>query len=354
MIFSKLAIDLSERGLMPDFIIRAGIRNLCQQRLDEIYADDCEMASEIRTRFFESMKTAAIAPLPEMANAQHYEVPAAFFDLVLGKNRKYSSCFWPEGTSSLDEAEDAALSETCLHADLEDGQAVLELGCGWGSLSLWMAKHYPNSHITSVSNSHSQREFITSQAAALGLRNLTVITCDMNTFEIQQTFDRIVSVEMFEHMRNYPVLFEKINGWLKPQGQFFMHIFCHRDAPYPFEVQGDDDWMSQYFFSGGFMPSDDTPTQFQSHLSLVKQWRWDGTHYEKTANAWLNNMDSHIDAIKPIFKACYGIEATPIWIQRWRIFFMACAELFGFNHGQQWWVSHYRFEKIPNLGITKC
>ena len=345
MILSKLAIHLSERGLMPDFVIRAGIRHLCKQRLIEISASNCEVASEMRAKFFQSMKLAEIAPLPEMANAQHYEVPADFFNLALGKHRKYSSCYWSHDVANLNDSEAAALKETCNHADLKNGQAILELGCGWGSLSLWMAKHYPDSQITSVSNSNSQREFILAEAARRNLSNLNVITCDMNRFDTTQTFDRIVSVEMFEHMRNYQILFEKLNQWLKPQGKFFMHIFCHRDVPYAFEVQGDDDWMSQFFFSGGFMPSDDTPLQFQKHLKIAKQWRWDGTHYEKTANAWLENMDNSRDKITPILASCYGTDNVQVWRQRWRIFFMACAELFGFNNGQEWWVSHYLFEK---------
>jgi cyclopropane-fatty-acyl-phospholipid synthase len=208
-----------------------------------------------------------------------------------------------------------------------------------------MARHYPASQITSVSNSKSQRDFILAIAKKENLSNLNVITCDMNNFDIKQQFDRIVSVEMFEHMRNYQVLFEKINSWLAPQGQFFMHIFCHRDVPYAFEVQGDDDWMSQFFFSGGFMPSDDTPSQFQSHLKLSRQWRWDGRHYEKTANAWLTNMDDNEAVINGILAECYGPENVVLWRQRWRIFFMACAELFGYQGGQEWWVSHYLFEK---------
>ena len=345
MIFSKLAIRLSESGLMPDFLIRYGIRKLSQQRLMEISAGNTEVASEIRNHFFQSMRQAQIAPLPEMANAQHYEVPAAFFDLVLGKHRKYSSCFWPNGVHTLDQAEQQALNQTCQHANLQNGQAILELGCGWGSLSLWMARHYPDSQITSVSNSKSQRDFILAIAKKEKLNNLNVITCDMNHFEINQQFDRIVSVEMFEHMRNYAVLFEKISLWLAPQGQFFMHIFCHKDVPYAFEVQGDDDWMSQFFFSGGFMPSDDTPSQFQTHLKLARQWRWDGTHYEKTANAWLANMDQNEAVINGILADCYGSENVVLWRQRWRIFFMACAELFGYQGGQEWWVSHYLFEK---------
>ena len=346
MMLSKLAITLSEHHLIPDFMIRYGIRQLCKKRLQEVSASNCEHSSDLRSQFFDAMKLARIAPLPEMANAQHYEVPAAFFNLTLGAHRKYSSCYWPDEINHLDDAEKSALEATCAHAEIKDGQSILELGCGWGSLSLWMAKHYPNSQITSVSNSNSQREFIQKEIAKRNLKNLNVITCDMNDLEIEDRFDRIVSVEMFEHMRNYEVLFEKLNRWLKPKGKFFMHIFCHRDVPYAFEVQGDDDWMSQFFFSGGFMPSDDTPLQFQKHLKIAKQWRWDGTHYQKTANAWLANMDQNIEEILPVLADCYGQENIQIWRQRWRIFFMACAELFGFNHGQEWWVSHYLFEKI--------
>lgn len=342
---TSFAIGLSERKLMPDSAIRAGIRRLSEQRLKEISAHDCEAASLLRERFFMHMKTAAIAPLPELANAQHYEVPAAFFDYALGARRKYSSCYWPQGVKTLNQAEEAALTVSCEHAQLADGQCILELGCGWGSLTLWMAEHYPNSKITAVSNSNSQRTFITNEAQKRGFRNVEVITCDMNHFSTDEIFDRIVSVEMFEHMRNYATLFERLHDWLKPGGKFFMHIFCHRDTPYAFEVQGEDDWMSQFFFSGGFMPSDDTPARFQSHLRLQQQWRWDGTHYEKTANAWLENMDAKATEITPILEATYGKENIEVWRQRWRIFFMACAELFGYHKGQEWWVSHYLFER---------
>jgi cyclopropane-fatty-acyl-phospholipid synthase len=338
-------LTCAEKGLIPDFFIRMGIRHLCKQRLLDISAMDCEMASELKAKFFAYMRLAEIAPLPEKANSQHYELPAEFFNIVLGKQRKYSSCYWPANDCNLDVAEEVALEQTAKHAELKDGQSILELGCGWGSLSLWMARHYPNSQITSVSNSKSQRAFIIQEAKKLGLDNLTVITADMNQFEIKNTFDRIVSVEMFEHMRNYEVLYKKINHWLKQDGKFMMHIFCHRDVPYAFEVKDNNDWMSEFFFSGGFMPSDDTPYQFQQDLRVTKQWRWSGTHYQKTANAWLKNMDDHSEVIKKIFDECYGKEAAQLWIQRWRIFFMACAELFGFDNGQTWWVSHYLLEK---------
>jgi cyclopropane-fatty-acyl-phospholipid synthase len=342
---TKLAIDWSERGLVPDYAIRAGIRRLLEVRLQEIAAADCTAAADIENAFINGMREAPIALVPELANAQHYEVPARFFQHCLGKHRKYSSCYWDKNTRTLEEAEELALKLSCEHADLQDGQTILELGCGWGSLTLWMARHYPASRITAVSNSKSQREYIMSEALKRGLPNIQVITCDMNDFNPGMQFDRIVSVEMFEHMRNYDTMFKHVHDWLVPGGRFFMHIFVHRLTPYAFEVAGDDDWMSRFFFSGGMMPSDDLPLRFQRHLQLRQMWRWDGTHYEKTANAWLANMDEHAAAIEPILAATYGEQNTEMWRNRWRIFFMSCAELFGYNKGQEWWVSHYQFER---------
>jgi cyclopropane-fatty-acyl-phospholipid synthase len=345
MTSTNMYLNLAEKGQMPDILIRAGIRKLTKKRLEEIHVENCEVSAKGLMDFIDGMNASQIAPLPELANAQHYEVPADFFDLCLGKNRKYSSCFWMPETVSLDEAEHLALEQTTDHADLMDGQSILELGCGWGSLSLWMAEKYPNSNITGVSNSNSQRDYIMSSAKLRGLTNLNIITADMNEFEASGTYDRIVSVEMFEHMRNYKVLYKKVAAWLKPQGKFFKHIFVHRNTPYAFEVQGEDDWMSQYFFSGGMMPSDDLPLYFQDNLRILNRWRWDGTHYEKTANAWLANMDANHDAITSILASTYGNENIEIWRNRWRMFYMACAELFGYNNGQEWWISHYLFEK---------
>jgi len=344
---SKLAFDLTEQGLVPDVIIRRGIRHLVRQRLKEISANNVELMAEEQSEFIKSMVQAVIAPLPEKANEQHYEVPAKFYLKALGPNLKYSSGYWPKGVDGLEQAEDVALSATCEHAKLEDGQRILELGCGWGSLTLWMAKHYPNSQITAVSNSNSQREYILSQANERGLHNVEVITCDMNDFEYQEEqFDRVVSVEMFEHMRNWPQLYQSVSRWLKPEGLFFKHIFVHRTVPYTFEDNGDDDWMSRHFFSGGIMPSDDLPLHIQNDLKLVQRWRWDGTHYEKTANAWLENMDKKREELFELFQQTYGEDAALMWWNRWRLFFMACAELFGYDNGQEWFVSHYLFCKI--------
>jgi cyclopropane-fatty-acyl-phospholipid synthase len=334
-----------DQDRIPDPMIRLGIRSLLRERLASLPLDNPEAGAEYLTRFISAMADAPIAPVPEKANEQHYELPATFFGHVLGARRKYSSCHWPEGINSLDSAEIDALRLTCERAGISDGQTILELGCGWGSLSLWMAEHYPTSRITVVSNSHSQRAYILERALALGLTNLEVITCDMNDFNIDTRFNRVVSVEMFEHMRNWHQLFSRVAEWLKPGGIFFMHIFCHRTLPYEYASADERDWMGHYFFAGGIMPSYDLPLHFQEHLKLTRRWCWNGRHYEKTANAWLANMDAHKTEIWPILAETYGADAALTWWVRWRIFFMACAELWGYRDGKEWWVGHYRFEK---------
>lgn len=344
-IATQRAIELAEHGLLPDIAIRQGIRRLLRVRLAQLTASDCEAASERLERFIAGMEGSGIALLTEKANEQHYEVPAAFYERVLGRHRKYSSCYWPAGVETLDAAEAEALRVTCQRAELADGMDILELGCGWGSLTLFMAERFPKARITAVSNSNSQREHITAEAARRGLGNVRVITADMNAFEAPGAFDRVVSVEMFEHMRNWRVLFGRVASWLKPGGRFFMHVFCHRAVPYPFDVEGPDDWMSEHFFSGGMMPSDDLALRFQDDLRLVQRWRWDGTHYERTSNAWLANMDANRASLMPILEATYGRGEAARWWTRWRIFFMSCAELFGYQDGQEWWVSHYLFER---------
>jgi cyclopropane-fatty-acyl-phospholipid synthase len=341
---TNLAINWVENGYVPDPVIRAGIRRLLKERLIEIRADDAAAAMAIASTFAETMRAAPVALLPEKANEQHYEVPAEFFMYALGQQRKYSSCWWSDGVNTLDEAEAAALAATCARAGLANGQDVLELGCGWGSLTLWMARHYPASRITAVSNSQSQRAYIQSELSRHSLRNVQVITCDINDFAAPERYDRVVSVEMFEHLRNWQEAFSRVRSWLRPEGRFFLHVFAHRLTPYAFIARDEGDWMSRHFFAGGMMPSDDLALRFQDDLRCVCQWRWDGTHYERTANAWLANMDANRALIEPILANTYGADQVTVWWMRWRIFFMSCAELFGYDHGQQWWVSHYLFE----------
>lgn len=342
--FIKSIVQLADNGSLPDALCRAGIRSLCAQRLRDI-TQGSTADNEARVQaFVDQMKQGPIAPVPEKANEQHYEVPPAFFGLVLGSQFKYSSCYFPEGTTSLDDAESIALYKTCENADLQDGQRVLELGCGWGSLTLWMAERYPNAEITAVSNSAPQRQYIEAVAAHRQLRNMRVITADMNNFDIGETFDRVVSVEMFEHMRNYQTLLANVARWLRPDGKLFVHIFCHRSSPYAFEPTGPADWMSRHFFTGGIMPSADIFERFTTNMRLADQKQWDGTHYEKTANAWLANLDANREQVLSIFETTYGPQEAKRWLQRWRLFFMACAELFGYNDGDEWFVSHYLLE----------
>jgi cyclopropane-fatty-acyl-phospholipid synthase len=339
------AIGFVEQGLVPDTVSRAGIRRLLRQRLRELGPDDCERVAQRTADFVEGMDRSPVAPLPEKANEQHYEVPAAFFDEVLGPRRKYSCCHWGDDVRDLASAELSALEITCERAQLQDGLDILELGCGWGSLTLFMAERFPRATITAVSNSNSQREYIMRLAGQRGLANVQVLTADMNDFATAEHYDRVVSLEMFEHMRNYRELFARVSRWLRPGGLFFMHIFCHRNSPYEFVDRDPSDWMSRHFFSGGIMPSDGLPLRFQGDLGLVRQWRWNGRHYEKTLNAWLARMDERRAQVMPILRATYGDKDAEIWWVRWRLFFMACAELFGYADGNEWWVSHYLFER---------
>jgi len=339
------AVSWTELGLVPDAVIRAGIRRLLEGKRREIHSGDAEFAANTLNRFVEMMNESPIALVPDIANRQHYEVPAEFFTHVMGENLKYSCCYWPKQVSTLSEAEAAALEVTVQRAGIEDGMVILDLGCGWGSLSLWVAEHFPNAHVTAVSNSVAQHDFIMRQAADRSIDNIDVIVCDMNDFETDKLFDRVVSVEMFEHMRNYGELFRRIGSRLVPGGKFFMHIFCHRTTPYEYVDKGPGDWMSRHFFTGGIMPSADLPLRFPQHLAIEQRWHWSGRHYARTCNAWLENMDSNRKAIHRIFAECYGEEQASLWIQRWRMFFMACAELFDYDDGQEWYVGHYLFGK---------
>jgi len=340
------AVDWTETGLVPDSVIRAGIRRLLDRKLKEIHATDVEKAAIIKNRFVQMMGESPIALVPHLANEQHYEVPAAFYSEVLGRNRKYSCCYWPTGVEDLDSAEDAALQVTAERAGIEDGMKILDLGCGWGSVSLWIAEHFPNASVTSVSNSQSQHDYIVRAAENRGIENIDVHVCDMNDFAAPGTFDRIVSVEMFEHMRNYPELFRRISTWLEPDGRFFMHIFCHRTTPYEYIDRGPSDWMSRHFFSGGIMPSADLPLRVGGDLSVERHWQWSGDHYARTLRAWLDKMDARKGAVMPILEDTYGSDHADRWRMRWRIFFMACEELFACNGGREWYVSHYLLKRV--------
>ena len=339
MSFVSRMIVTAERVPLPDVVIRAAIQRLCSRTATRLALGNAESDAA----FANEMAARAIAEHTDAANSQHYEVPAAFFGHVLGPNRKYSSCFYREPASTLQEAEEESLRQTVEHADLADGQSILELGCGWGSLSLWMARQFPNSRVVAVSNSNSQREYIEGQASARGLTNLQVITADMNVFDPGGKFDRIVSVEMFEHMMNWRELMMRVKSWLKPDGRFFMHIFTHRAGAYLFDRTDGEDWIAQHFFTGGVMPSHHLIRQYADLFEVEKEWRWSGTHYQRTALDWLANFDAHRDEIDAVLRPVYGND-TGLWMRRWRWFFLATAGLFGYADGSEWGVSHYRMK----------
>lgn len=337
---------LAERGLLPDALLRLGIRRQCQARLREELAGGVQAQSQRFAERIAGLSHSAVALHVDAANRQHYEVPAAFFQHCLGPRLKYSSAYYATGNESLEAAEVAMLTLYGERAQLADGQDILELGCGWGSLTLWMAEHYPNARITAVSNSASQRTHILAQCQARGLGNVTVITRDVNHLVLDAAaFDRCVSIEMFEHMRNYAQLLQRIQRWLRPDGKLFVHIFAHRSVMYPFETEGEDNWMGRHFFTGGLMPAADTLLCFQQHLQLQQRWLLDGTHYQRTANHWLANQDGEREAVMAVLRQCYGQANAALWFQRWRMFWMACAELFGYQQGQQWLVAHYLFAR---------
>jgi cyclopropane-fatty-acyl-phospholipid synthase len=333
------AINAFEGAPLPDPIRRAAVAFLVDAARRDLSNSPGDEA------FAREMARGPIALDVQAANDQHYELPAAFFERILGPRLKYSSCLYPTGRETLAEAEIMALAETCAHADLTDGQDILELGCGWGSLSLWMAETLPNARIVSVSNSASQRAFIERRARVLGLGNLRVVTADMNDFQAEGMFDRVVSVEMFEHMTNWGQLLSRVRGWLKPDGRLFLHVFSHRHAAYRFDAADPNDWIARHFFTGGIMPSHSLIRQFSDLFELESDWRWSGAHYQRTAEAWLANYDSHAGEIGSILREVYGDDAK-LWGRRWRLFFLATSGLFGHADGFQWGVSHYRLKPV--------
>ncbi len=338
MSLTNVAIRQLQDAPFPDFIARPAIDSLVSEARKRLDRD----APHDEALFARDMALRAIAEHAAAANEQHYELPPEFFEICLGARLKYSCCLYPAADTTLDEAEEAALADTCAHAELTDGQRVLELGCGWGSLSLWMAERYPNSAITAVSNSHGQRGHIEAQAEARGLTNLTVITCDMNDFKPAEGggFDRIVSVEMFEHMANWRALLTRAHGWLKADGRMFIHIFTHRDAPYRFDHTDSGDFIAQHFFTGGVMPSRGLMRQFPDLFRVEREWTWNGVHYQRTADHWLANMDANGDRVMELMRETYGADAA-LWRRRWRRFYLATAGLFGNDGGNTWAVNHY-------------
>ncbi len=335
-------ILLAEKRWLPDWLIRIGIRKLLARRLEMVSGENSAAAA---LRFAGELRIQPIAVETDAANAQHYEVPPEFFHSVLGPRLKYSCCHFETPTSNLAEAEVAMLELTCRRAEIQDGQRILDLGCGWGSFGLWAAERFPGSQIVAVSNSAPQRRFILQQAERRNLTNLDVFTADIREFEPAGQFDRVVSIEMFEHMRNFEILLRRIASWMHPAGKLFVHIFCHRTSPYEFTTSGDNDWMAQHFFTGGIMPSFPLLSCFQEDLALANQWDVDGNHYARTCEAWLERLDGKSDQVRQIFLEQLPSEDASLLIQRWRMFFMACAELFRYNGGHEWFVGHYLFKK---------
>mmetsp|Transcript_22994 Transcript_22994/g.26638 ORF Transcript_22994/g.26638 Transcript_22994/m.26638 type:complete len:404 (+) Transcript_22994:141-1352(+) len=346
---TDFAIPLIYSGLIPDSLIRLGIRMRCRDHLHLLKQEGAEADHETKMQIVKELKSMPIAIHTDEANTQHYEVPAAFYDMSLGPRKKYSCGLWPTSSTTFEESEIAMLDLYCERAGIVDGMSIVDLGCGWGSLTLHLADKYRNAKITGISNSHSQKEYIMSTAKERGLNveNIQIVTCnvgdDQGALDVVKGNDLVVSIEMFEHMKNYSILLSKVYGFLKPGGKLFVHIFTHKDFTYHFA----DGWMAENFFTGGTMPSDDLLLYFGEHFSCEHHWRVNGSNYKKTSDGWLKIMDQNwkSGALKPVLEEAYGKGKGKEWYVNWRLFFLACAELFGYDGGEEWIVSHYLFQR---------
>jgi len=342
-VWSKLGAMMAETGRLPDSVVRKGMRRVLSASLRERRPEDPNERADLVSRLVEQLRRSPIALSPDAANRQHYELPPEFFRLILGPHMKYSCCLCESGTESLEAAECAMLDLTCRRAEIHGGMKILDLGCGWGALAMWIASRYPSASVTAVTNSRLQRDFILGAAAHAGISNLDIVHADVQDYQPAGRFDRVLSVEMFEHVRNYEVLLSRIARWLEDDGRLFVHHFCHRDTPYVIDVEDSRDWMAQHYFTGGLMPSSDLLARFQDDCGMDASWTVSGLHYARTLRTWLHNMDARRDDVMTVLIRHYGMTDARMWFNRWRMFFMACGELFAYRDGAEWYIVHHRF-----------